>query len=179
MTTELAESRKYTAEEVDRALLVMALCGGNSLEAARQLAAQGCPVPSSTLRDWKTDLHADRYQSIQEREAKILEEHLIAQQREVAIAASSASLLAVEAARAELTAGTTKDPARAAQALQTTAGIASDKMLTLQGRPTNITQPVGTTELLRRIAQRIGGTVIVDATVVEDPPLPSREAIGS
>lgn len=173
MTTELAESRKYTAEEVDRALLVMALAGGNAVEASRQLEAQGQHVPERTLRYWKNDLHGDRYQGITENEAKRLDDHLVAQQREVALAASSASLLAVEAARREIEAGTVKDPARAAQALQTTAGIASDKMLTLQGKPVNITQHIGTKELLNRIAQRIGGTLIVDATVVEDDETPS------
>lgn len=45
MVTKPVKSRGYTSEQVDRALLELAVCGGNSARAHRQLKAQGLVIP--------------------------------------------------------------------------------------------------------------------------------------
>jgi hypothetical protein len=56
--------RNWTPEDVERGLGTLALYGGNAAEAHRRLKAEGLPIPESTLKHWRTTLHADRYSHI-------------------------------------------------------------------------------------------------------------------
>ena len=51
----------YTEEQIDRALVEVALCGGNTHFAARNLKAAGTPVPRRTLRTWVERTQVERY----------------------------------------------------------------------------------------------------------------------
>jgi hypothetical protein len=51
----------YTEEQIDRALTEVALCGGNTHHAARNLKAAGMPVPRRTLRTWVERTQVERY----------------------------------------------------------------------------------------------------------------------
>jgi hypothetical protein len=60
--------RRYSDEEVEVALTVLALNCGNARKTSEELAKDGREVPESTLRFWRTDLYADRYLELDEGE---------------------------------------------------------------------------------------------------------------
>jgi hypothetical protein len=69
----------YTDQEVERGLVALALCSGNSRRAARLLEDRGLPIPRSTLKQWP-DLYPDHYSAVQaqvlpELKARLAEEH--------------------------------------------------------------------------------------------------------
>ena len=73
--------------------------------------------------------------------------------------------ISVEKAREQLEAGEDRQPAASAQRLATVSGIATDKFLTLTGRPSQVTAATTVEEDLRFLRSR----VIPDAEVVEEP----------
>jgi len=150
---EPIKSRSYTVEQVDRALLVLAMNGGNSLRAADELADQGIEIDDSTLRLWKSKHYPRRYLHIQEQYGRRLEDVLVAQQREIAIAASLKALEGIQ--QIDFNRIDHRDKARSVQALQTTAGIGTDKVLTLTGRPTAVVQHQDSSAVLRKYGGRV------------------------
>src|SRR5215211_269796 len=54
----------YTEEQMDRALVEVALCAGNTRAASRHLKAAGTPVPFQTLHQWATKTQTERYQRL-------------------------------------------------------------------------------------------------------------------
>ena len=150
---EPIKSRSYTAEQVDRALLVLAINGGNSVKAEAALKAQGQEVPARTLIDWKTDLYPRRYLYIQQNHGRELEDVLVAQQRELALSASLKALEGIQGI--DLDRIDMRDKAKTVQALQTSAAIATDKVLTLTGRPTNVTVTADATAVLKKWGGRM------------------------
>jgi hypothetical protein len=151
---EPIKSRKYTAEEVDTALLCLAVHGGQSFKAQAELAGRGIEISDSTLRMWKARDYPERYRFIQEHHGSQLEDVLVRNQREVAVSATLKALEGLDSIDLEQV--EQKDRAKAVQALQTTAGIATDKVLTLTGRPTQVTEHRSAEQVLRKY----GGTVI-------------------
>jgi len=154
---EPIKSRSYTMEQVDGALLALCVNGGNSIQTAKQLKERGMDVASSTLREWKLYDYPKRYAQIHSQHFSALEDTLVRNERELALAASQASLKAVQKASEQIDQGI-QDPARAAQALATTAGIATDKLLTLTGRPTATIQHVDSEAILRKYGGHLEGT---------------------
>jgi len=53
----------YSPEDIERGLFALAICGG-AAAAERQLRATGHKVPARTLNDWKSGVHAERFQEI-------------------------------------------------------------------------------------------------------------------
>ena len=54
----------YGEAEVERALLCLAECSGNGDQAARLLAEDGLPIDGRTLRRWRSETHAARYEQV-------------------------------------------------------------------------------------------------------------------
>lgn len=52
----------YGEVEVQTGLRVLALCGGNTTRAAKQLEGAGIPVHRRTLADWRDRLYSVRYE---------------------------------------------------------------------------------------------------------------------
>jgi hypothetical protein len=165
--------RRYTPEEVDTGLTVLALCGGDSKEAERRLEASGSPIPSSTLRDWRTSTHADRYVEICQERAPEIEKRVLQQSQEIQQRALAASLKAVDAAEQQIDSGDAKDPSATAKNLALTYGIITDKALVLQGRPSTIIGTQDARDLLEDIRRDLG-SIPSTAEEVESIALPAR-----
>jgi hypothetical protein len=164
--------RQYTPADVDTALLVLALTGHNSVETARRLKSQGLNVNARTLRAWRTGIHSKRYAEIQRDHAPRIEAEMIGTAREIVLAANAATLEAIEATRDQVQDGEAKDPSAVARNLQTVAGIATDKALLTEGRPTVITGGDDVQALLARMNRLLG---VVDSTA-EDVTPPALES---
>lgn len=168
MTSGILESRsRYTPEQITTGLTVLALCGGDAARAEAQLAEQGTPVPKSTLKDWRETFHPERYREISHELAPRIEEQVVHLQREIATTASRAALKALALESERLDAGQVKDAAASARNLSTVAGIATDKILSLTGRPTSVIEHRTVDESLKRL-ERLG--LVVDSTATELDP---------
>ena len=172
MAATKAMAGRYSPAERRQALLVLALNGGNTKRAAEFLKDAGNPVPQQTLSYW-TRKHADELEEVTREHAPKLEQAMAGQILRTALAAHEATLIAVEKAREQLEAGEAKDPSTAARNLGTTAGILSDKYLTLTGRPTQITEHRSADQILANIARQIGA---VNSTAHEIPEAKQVEA---
>jgi hypothetical protein len=64
MELERRPGEGYTEEQMDRALVEVALCAGNTHAAHRNLTALGFEVPRETLRTWATKTQVERYQRV-------------------------------------------------------------------------------------------------------------------
>jgi hypothetical protein len=63
-----ARKSRYSPEEIDVALGVLAFHCGNARKASETLEAEGRRVPESTLKLWRADLYAERYRQIEAEE---------------------------------------------------------------------------------------------------------------
>lgn len=157
---------KYTPAEVDKALTVLAYCGGNG-----RRASEISGVPKATLQLWRTETHRERYQEIAERERPKLEQMAVDGAVAQILRADESALRILDRLDDAL-----EDPdakpkelselAGAAQRLATAKGINGTKLLELTGRPTQITEHRSATDTLRSLAQRFPG-LIVDAEATE------------
>lgn len=162
--------RTYTPLEIDTALLVLAMSGRNCGMASRRLKDEGIDVSRRTLNQWKNYTHAGRYLEIEHEHAPSVERQMVNTARAIVTAANEGTLEAIEASREQLRKGDAKDPSTVARNLATAAGIQTDKMLILSGRPNEI---YGTEDLeaaLNRMAQRLNLPQTVDSTAVEYQP---------
>ena len=75
---------------------------------------------------------------------------------------------AVEAAERMLDTGQDRDPARTAASLSKVSQVSTDKLMSLTGRPTVITETRGMNEILRSLAQKVPGLVVFDGEASEE-----------
>jgi hypothetical protein len=155
VTLELVRSPKFSTEEVDGALLTLAMLGGNTERAAKQLREAGLSVTARSLRAWREKLYPRRYEDICARHRNEIENVIVQRSREVALTADDLTMLALQKAREQLEAGECKDPAAVARNAATTKGINVDKALVMEGRPNQISEQRDAAELLRAIRQRV------------------------
>lgn len=155
-------AKRYTQEEITRGLMAMVAWAGKASDAARSLEDQGLSIPTGTLRSWIQTTHADQYQELRSKYASKLEEALVRDMREVAIRATRAQQKAVEEAEKRLDRGADTDPARTAAALSKVTQVSTDKLLSLTGRPTAITETRGMNEILRNLAAKVPGLVVFE-----------------
>ena len=97
---------------------------------------------------------------------------MVSAAREIVLRANAATADAIQAAHDHVKDGQAKDPAAVARNLQTVAGIATDKALLVEGRPTAI---IGTGDLQSVIAsseKQLGFDV--DSTARRDRPSRAR-----
>jgi hypothetical protein len=153
-------------QTVETALHVLAACGGNSRQAAEQLANQGINVHERTLRNWPHQ-HADRYAEIRRTVAPLLEARAIATAYEVVDRAGEVEQILLEKIQAEADTMNAKDAAAAFRNISTSKGINLDKLLILQGRPTQVTEHRDTTELMRALSN-LNPSLVIESTAEED-----------
>jgi hypothetical protein len=157
---------KSPPEDVDRALLALALNGGAIERTIRELKAADVKVSRDQLMDWR-DKFPKRYLWHSTENAAKLEKEIIASQREVIAAATKATMDAVAMEHERIKAGETKDAASSARNLATVVGISTTKLLELSGRPTSITEVRKPEEIIRALKNR-GVKVDVEATAEDD-----------
>ena len=156
--------RSYTPVEIDTALLVLCLTGRNSVVAARRLKTEGLDIDPRTLRSWRTHVHARRYEEIEAQHAPEVERQMLGQARAIVHAANQVTLLAIEESEKQLREGDVKDPSTTARNLATAAGIQTDKMLIMSGRPNEIRGGEDIQGLMERMSRFLGS---IPATAIE------------
>lgn len=164
-------SRLYELEEVERGLLKVALCGGNSRKAEAALTEEGHRIPRGTLDKWKRKQHADRYEEIKRDLIPKVFADVANEQAAIARRAAAGVNKAIDRAE-ELVADakTSGEAARVAKDLETTTAIAIDKVRLIRGEPTNITatQDQSVEEILQTITRKFPGVLTVNPALIAD-----------
>lgn len=160
--TSKAPAKRYTQEDITKGLMAMVGWAGSAADAHKSLKAEGLEVPTSTLRSWVKETHRDEYEELKGKYAVQMEAVLVKSYREMAIRASAVQMKAVEAAERLLDTGQDRDPARTAASLSKVSQVSTDKLMSLTGRPTVITETRGMNEILRSLAAKVPGLVVFD-----------------
>lgn len=175
-------TRSRPPEELEAGLLALALAGGNGREAERQLALQGIKIPARTLSSWPK-AHAERYAEVCNGNAKRIEVFVTALARQNALEAASVVSEAIRKAREGLGSPDVKsgEAARIAKDLSMVQGIQTDKLLTLEGRPTSIVRSERDADDIIESLQKLAPGVfqVIDGTAEEVAPRalePPRDA---
>lgn len=158
-------------EEIDQALMVLAYYGGNAEAARRALAEKeewiGKIPDSSTLRAWRGRTYAARYIEIATRERPKIEKVALARMQETVLQAQEVQQLGLEAAIYQLKAGEARDPSAVAKNAAIVAGVNVDKLLTVSGRPTVITETHSVDDRIAAL-KRKRPELFIDSTAEED-----------
>lgn len=160
--------RYFTPEEVDAGLMMLAFCGGNSGEASRRLKEQGYNLSDRVLRKFRSTTYPERYAELHRTRAQEIEDVIVTKMRETALQAADVQQRALEKTVEQLDNGELRDASTAARNAAVVQGIATDKLLTLTGRPTTVVEHRDAEDVLRGLAQRFPG-LIVEGTAEEDP----------
>jgi hypothetical protein len=150
-----------------RGLTALALCGGNSVHASNL-----CGVPDSTLRQWRKE-KATEYERVRRELAPRLEQIAVQELQAFVVQASQTKLLALAKTHKALEDDLipARDLGSLLRNIATAEAIACDKILALQGRPTQIVEHRSPDAILKRLAA-IGA--VVDGSAVEiAPPAPT------
>lgn len=127
---------------------------GNAAAASRFLASErDLQIKPTTLSNWKQS-HSIEYMELRDKYATQMEEQLAHEYRDVALTAMAVERIALDKAQIALLSGDEKDPARAAANIARVGQTATDKLLALTGRPTQITETRNLDEILRSLAAR-------------------------
>src|SRR4051794_40277399 len=94
--------RTHTEQEIDPALLGLALTGRNSVEAAKRLKAEGIDVNPRTLRSWRETVHAQRYADLCTQHAPAIEKQMMNTARAIVTRANEVTMQAIEASAKQL-----------------------------------------------------------------------------
>lgn len=145
----------YTQGEIDDALTALIAFAGNATGAVRYLKEQGKRAPSyGTLLAWSRTKHWERYEELREKVAQNLENTLANDYLQAAQAATAAAGKAIRKAEERIDKDKDEDPARTAANLMSVARMATDKRLSLQGRPTQIHENRDATAILRGLVAK-------------------------
>jgi hypothetical protein len=87
--------RKYSRENTELVLRLLALNGGNVRRTQRQLVAEGLKVPEGTINHWSRVTHVSRYAQIQEELQGEVARRMGARALEIAAKSMDATELAV------------------------------------------------------------------------------------
>lgn len=156
--THSGPAAPFSQEEIDQALTAMVAYAGKAHTAVKYLATNGNPdlrVPTGvTLLDWSRTTHWERYEQIRETWAAKVELTVANDMRDAAREAIEVQRIAVEKTRERLEAGRDDDPARSAANLARVASTNTDKLLSLTGRPSQITESRNVNEILRSLVAK-------------------------
>ena len=154
-TTKTGPSQPFTQSQIDDALTAMIAFAGNVTLAIRYLKQEGKRAPSpTTLNIWAKTTHWQRYEELRETYSQKVEQTIANDMRDATRAAVEVQRLAIEKTKERLEAGKDDDPARSAANLSHVSRSATDKMLALLGRPSQITETRDATEILRSLVTR-------------------------
>lgn len=164
---------QFTEEQIRRGLLTLAMHGGNSVPAARELQQYGIEISERTLREWKNDRHSELYRELHRAHGQEIEQALVPEFRELAQAGVMAARKAIDKTVEQMDAGELRDPASAARNLTVTAATAMDKLYLATDRPTERIEQRDVHEVLAQLAERLPPvhiTPVIETTAVEIVP---------
>ena len=175
----MPSSTKFTEEEITTGLMAIIAWAGNASAASRYLKAEkGLSISAVALNGWKT-AHVVRYDELREKYAGQLEANLANEMRDVARLAMDVQRLALEQTKVRLETGKDNDPARSAANAATVTQKMTDKLLSLTGRPTQITETRNLDEILRSLAARKIIQIPEDAESIQVQPVNGSELGGT
>lgn len=160
MTSRTIASRKdYSDHDVERGLYALIAFGGSPAPASRALKdAFGLDVNPATLRTWRDATHQQRYTDLQIKHAQDIEDAMVRDTRDLARAAGVIVREAIELTHDKIE--KFGHMIRANEAAQIAASMAKvqqtqiDKMLTLTGRPDQITETRSAADIIRALAAK-------------------------
>ncbi len=162
MAGAVPDGRGYPPEKVTAALVVLAELGGNVKAAAKRTG-----ISQPTLRDWRSEKHAAQYDEIRTKFGRELEEQLITTARVNAHRAGEVEAELIERMRTV----SDKDAPAALRAITDAKAKNVDKLLSLTGRPSAITEnrdPSSILESLVRLKVLKVDESAIDTTATED-----------
>jgi hypothetical protein len=126
-------AKRYSVEEIDRALSAVAYFNGNTRSAAKALTEQGVTVPRSTLRNWITT-HQDRYEKLRADLIPRVHERVAEKHLELADAQMEASWEFLQRLLKEKNNIPPRDLSTVQRNLDVGSGVHTDKALVLRGQ---------------------------------------------
>lgn len=174
---ERITSEKYTEQEVDSALLALALNGGSVRQAVKDLAGGGLKIPDTTLHQWR-DRFPNRYRFHLTENAAKTEGRAVSGYLEIQHLAQQVAKDAIDKTADELRKGNVRDPATVARNMMVAAGVANTHMMNLQGRPQVIMEHRRPENIVARLKE-LGLTFDAESTAVEASPSDAPSALES
>jgi len=166
---------KYTDEEVERGLQVLALHVGNSRRAAKALEQQGHRIPDRTLDEWRRNTHPERYSEICAERAPQVADRIAAQMEQYVTEAGEVQRHSLHMLKDRLDKEELQEAAtlgKINQSLGIPIGIATQRSSELRGRPTVIHEHRSAEQLLEGMKRR--GWIDGEAHEVRDELPPAR-----
>jgi hypothetical protein len=165
--------KQVEQRERETAMSVLASLAGDTQTTARVLEDQySIFVNADTIQSWRSGPCRDLYRRYQEEYAPKLEEALVREAREVAGRAMILERRLLDETERQLSTGKMNDPAKAAANISRVKQSAIDKLLSLTGRPTTITQHQDAAEIIRALEGRgvlVPLDQIVESTAEKQP----------
>jgi len=161
--------KHFTEAEIQRVLIELAACSGNTLMAARRLKEGGLSIDQKTIWRWKTRQHVERYERIQEDvmpevQRVAAEEHMQLARQQTMIAQDAANRVAERIPAME-----DRDLINAMGKADVGSGIHTEKALLLSGQPTSRVEN-DFAKLVKVLEERHNLRVTFDGECEEEPP---------
>lgn len=158
-------AKDYTEHQVERGLYALIAFGGMPAPAHRALKdAFDLDIPTATLKTWRDSTHQERYTNLQIKHGQDIEEAMVRDTRDLARAAGALVRESIELTYNKI--AEAPHLIRATEAAQIAASMAKvqqtniDKMLTLTGRPDQITETRSAADIIRALQAK--GVVQLD-----------------
>lgn len=126
--------KPLTNAEIIERLLPMVANGGSSRKAAKILEERGIQISETRLRHLR-DKHSDIYQALAAEKAMAVEEAIAQEYREIIVAGQKVTRDSIAVLQDQLDAGTLEQPEKVVAVMAKTLQVASDKLLSITGRP--------------------------------------------
>jgi hypothetical protein len=154
--------RSYLPVDIEQGVQALVTTGGSAWKASKL-----CGIPEGTLDKWKT-IHRGRIEEVRRERGPELERAAIEGFRAFVIRAEDVKAMALEALREQIADGKCSEPGRALQQVSIAQGIATQRMLELDGRPSGVKPERSLAELLNTL-RGVVDQAAVDGTAVEEP----------
>lgn len=167
---------KFTAAEIEHALLELALSNGNQNMASRRTG-----ISQATIRGWAKKW-PERYEEIKANLAPILEALAVEQSRRNMLRAAEVNGDLLEKASEATEVGNTDDVVKYMKAFQSGSigqGIQTEKTLLLSGRPTEILEKRDTQQILKDLGDIAPGLLTVEGSAIDVTPQELPASAGS
>jgi hypothetical protein len=167
------QTSRYTEEEIDRGLVEVALCGGNTRHAHRRLKEQGITISRPTLERWANRERVGQYEALRAELVPRIHAAIAVQCEDSAHLAGEIEREMLEKFREDFHKLDPRDQAGSIRNIGTTRAISIDKAALLRGRPTEIRKELKDPgQGLRELAELFPGVLTlpsIDSTAEELP----------
>lgn len=160
MSDKPTTRRNYTPAEITEGILAVIHLGSH------RAAAETLGIPRQTIDYWIKH-HQDQYRELHDKHKTQIEDDAARRMRDKLLLADQVETAAIELEHQRILNGEVKDAAASARNMATVKGINADKLLTMTGRPAQITEHRNTDEILAKLKQ-YGLTVDSSAEEIQD-----------